>query len=351
VNGHLSDRELRAFVRHDIEAGRAIAVDDHLAVCADCRRRASTVGDAEARLGDLSVQVQSDPHFSEEDLQRYISRDLSVADRSRLDQHLGVCRTCAKEVEDLRRWAATRPRTWSPWYFAAAAAIVVIALVPFALSPGSPTEPPRVQESLAGLDLLPADAAARVKAALSAGVVTLPAALTELTNRTETLMGKPAGASFQPVSPVATVVVSDRPVFRWSALPDAEGYSVSLFDVDLRQVARSDNQADTSWTPPQPLPRDRVYVWQVTARRGSESIVAPAPPSPLARFRVMDESASTMLEGVSGNQPRSHLLLGILYAQAGARDEAEAHLQEVPTTDPYVEVARRTLEQLGNANR
>jgi hypothetical protein len=351
VNGHLSDRELYAFVRHDIAADRAIAVDDHLAACADCRRRASTVGDAEARLDELSADLRSDPHFSEEQVQQYLSGELSGADRTRLDEHLGVCRTCANEVAELRRWTATGSHPRSRLYLAAAAAIIVVALVPFALSRRSPAGPPGVEESLAGLDLLPADEAARVNAALSAGVVDLPVSLTELTNGTETLMGKPAGASFQPIAPVATIVVSDRPVFRWSALPDAEGYTVSVFDVDLRQAVRSAELTDTSWTPPQPLPRDRVYVWQITARRASESLIAPAPPSPPARFRVVDEATATTIERVSRNQPRSHLLLGILHAQAGAREEAEEHLQEVPSTDPRIEVARRTLERLRNTAR
>jgi hypothetical protein len=236
-------------------------------------------------------------------------------------------------------------------YLAAAAAVIVVALVPFALSRRSPSAPPGVEASVAGFDLLPATEAARVKAALSAGVVDLPSSLTDLTNRTETLMGKPAGAAFQPIAPIATVVVSDRPVFRWSAPPDAQEYSVSVFDVDLNPLARSASLAETSWTPPQPLPRDRVYVWQVTARRGGESLIAPAPPSPPARFRVMDELTAATIDRVSQAQPQSHLLLGILHAQAGARAEAEAHLQEVPSTDPYIEVARRTLERLRNATR
>lgn len=352
MNSHLSDRELHAFVRHEIEADRAIAVDDHLAACGDCRRRAAALANAGARLGELGVDLQSDLHFSEEQVQQYVSGDLSAADRTRLDEHLGTCHTCANEVAELRRWIATRSHSRSRVYVAAAAAaILVIALVSITLSRMSPAGRPTVQESLAGLDLLSVTEATRVKGALGAGVVELPISLIDLTNRPETLMGKPAGASFQPIAPIATVVVSDRPVFRWSALSDAEGYTVSVFDVELRPVARSVNLTETSWTPPEPLPRDRIYVWQITARRGSESLITPAPPSPPARFRVMDAPMATTIERVSRTQPQSHLLLGILYTQAGAREEAEAHLQEVASTDPHIEVARRTLERLRNVPR
>jgi hypothetical protein len=198
----------------------------------------------------------------------------------------------------------------------------------------------------------PPDEATRVRAALTAGAADLPASLTELTNQSETPMGnQPADASFQPIAPVATVAMSDRPTFRWSAVRGADEYSVAVFDVDLRQVARSASLTDTSWTPPQPLRRDRLYMWQVTARRGNESLVAPAPPMPPARFRVMNEPAAATLERISENHPGAHLLLGILYTEAGARYEAETHLREVSPSDPYAAVARRTLERLRTATR
>jgi hypothetical protein len=49
---------------------------------------------------------------------------------------------------------------------------------------------------------------------------------------------------------------------------------------------------------------------------------------------------------VSARQAQSHLLLGILYAQAGVRDEADRHLLQVRPTDPGYEVARRTRDRL-----
>jgi hypothetical protein len=60
----------------------------------------------------------------------------------------------------------------------------------------------------------------------------------------------------------------------------------------------------------------------------------------------MDASTAAMLERVSRAEPESHLLLGILFAHAGARAEAEAHLRQVPPTDAYAAVSQRTLERL-----
>jgi hypothetical protein len=148
------------------------------------------------------------------------------------------------------------------------------------------------------------------------------------------------------VAPLFATTVSDRPEFRWDAFPEAEAYTVAVLDEDLQPVAGPVTLTATTWTPTEPLARDRSYVWQVTARRGNESVTVPAPPSPPARFRVMDEQEAELLERVSRAAPDSHLLLGILYTQAGARHEAESHLRQVPPGSPHASVAFRTLREL-----
>jgi hypothetical protein len=60
----------------------------------------------------------------------------------------------------------------------------------------------------------------------------------------------------------------------------------------------------------------------------------------------MDQATAEFLERLLRAAPDSHVLLGILFTQAGARPEAEAHLRQVPETDPYAPVASRTLERL-----
>jgi hypothetical protein len=53
VDDHVSDRELRDFVGHDLRAERAIVVDDHLSGCTGCRRRAARLGRVALRIGEL----------------------------------------------------------------------------------------------------------------------------------------------------------------------------------------------------------------------------------------------------------------------------------------------------------
>jgi hypothetical protein len=73
------------------------------------------------------------------------------------------------------------------------------------------------------------------QAALSDGVAELPPSVTEWATSSETLMGGqplPA-AGFALEAPLFTVTVSDLPEFQWRALPEADEYTIALFDEDL----------------------------------------------------------------------------------------------------------------------
>ncbi len=347
MNEHVSDGELRGFARHDLRPDRAIAVDDHLAACDDCRTRAATIGGAAGRIADLSTDLLAlESHLSEEQVQQCASGTLTAVERARLDQHLAECRVCAREVDELKRWIAGRRVGRPRLYAAAAAAILLLLLSPLAVSRWFPQQPQQIEPAIAGFDLLTRDQQDLITTALAVGFAEPPAALAAMSSGSESLMGgKTSDSPFQPIAPLQTVTPSNRPLFRWNAFPGATEYTIAVFDADLRPIAGPASTAETAWTPSRALPRDRSYVWQVTARRGSESVTIPAPPAPLARFKVMEEPTATALERIFRDEPRAHLLLGILYTQAGARDEALTHLKQVPASDPHFDVARRTLEQ------
>jgi anti-sigma factor RsiW len=345
VSEHLSEPELRGFVQHTLEADRVLAVDDHLAVCGSCRERAAAIGRPRTKLAEMSADLLAlEGHVSEDEIQHYLESTLASSDRARVDRHLAECDVCAREIDELKKWTLVRSRNRTLAY--AAAAIAIVVLIP--LGVWRELRNPDFGASLPGLEALPSDQRAAVRAALSEGVAELPPSVTEWATSSETLMGgqpRPA-AAFALVAPLYTVTVSDRPEFRWRAFPEADGYTIALFDEDLNPVMDPVTLAETSWTPSELLARDRWYVWQVTARRGDESVTVPAPPAPFARFRVMDERTTALLERVSRAEPDSHLLLGILYTQAGAREEAEVQLRLVPPSNPYASVASRTLQHL-----
>jgi hypothetical protein len=231
-------------------------------------------------------------------------------------------------------------------YFAAAAVLVLLLLTPFAVSRWFQGRQPGVETSLSGIDTLSDGERAGVHAALQAGVAELPASSARLSAGSDVLMGGSPPEGFRLIAPLQTVTVSDRPVFQWEPLTGAAEYAIAVFDADLRQVAGVAGVMATVWTPPQPLARGQSYAWQVTARRGRESVTVPAPPAPVARFSVMEEKTAATIQRISRAYPQSHLLLGILETQAGARTEAALHLSQVPDTDSYAALARRTLERL-----
>ncbi len=142
-------------------------------------------------------------------------------------------------------------------------------------------------------------------------------------------------------APVGTAIVSDQPRFEWRALAGGGSYSVAVFDEQSTEVARSPLLDQTNWTPTLPLPRDRTYQWQVTANRGGESIVAPSAPAPPAKFHVVALHDAETLESLEREYPQSHLLLGVLYLDAGVRDDATRHLRLV-----NLDVARQLLQRL-----
>jgi hypothetical protein len=338
VNHHLNDATLRQFIAHELPADSVLAVDDHLSECGDCRERLARLGAANARVAVLETGLLGlDAHLSEEDVQRYAKGDLSSPERADLDRHLGGCPSCAGEVSDLESFIRARSLPPRRYYLAAAAAVVLAILGAFAAGRWF-SEP-----SVPGLASLPENIRGRVDAALRAGVAEPP---DSLTGPPEVLMGAAETAAFRLLQPLGTVTVSDRPEFRWEPLAEAESYEVAVVEAERGSFEIQESVPSTSWTPAAALPRDRTYLWQVTARRSGESITVPSPPAPMARFRVMDGEAAEAIERLARIEPDSHLVIGVLCALTGARAEAESHLSRVAQGDPHFDTAQRTLERL-----
>jgi hypothetical protein len=346
----LTDAELRALASGSLTPDDLLRADDHLSGCERCRTAAGIVNDVSGRIGELRAQL-SDPtvmHVSEEELVLLVQDRLSPGARETILGHLKECSTCTAHADELRRWtAAPVARTnWSR--LAVAAALLLAVLVPSAIWQLRGRSPAATPMSLAGLETLPADDQTRVRAALNAGVASLPAFVNEIAPSRETLMG-PAGKrenTFDLLSPVGTGVVNDRPRFEWQMVDRADGYEVTVFDERSNTVARSPMVTTTDWVTVEPLARDRTYVWQVTAHRGAETITAPVPPASPARFRVIDRRSAEALERLETQYSQSHVLLGLLYMQSGVVGAAATHLRQVQSTDPNAALASRSLERL-----
>jgi anti-sigma factor RsiW len=350
VREHPSDGQIEKYARHTLAPVDLLAVDDHLAECAACRSRAEALARQARPHADLGSELlPAESHLSEEQVGEYVSGGLDARARQSVDAHLAACATCARDVAALRDWAGKRTRRLWPVAAAAAAAVLLAVLIPLGMH-RQPVDsaPGRRVAGVAGLETLSPHDRQRVEAAVRAGAAEPPA---DLGGLPEALMGRSPDAapseSFRLIGPQATAVLSQRPTLRWDPLAGADSYTVVVTTDALQRVTQSPSVTEPSWTPDQPLPRGRTYLWQVTARSGAKSVTAPAPPAPIAKFRVVDAETVRLLEQTAAAQPDAHLVLGILYTQAGALAEARDQLSKVPRTDPGYDVARRTLARLG----
>jgi tetratricopeptide (TPR) repeat protein len=203
------------------------------------------------------------------------------------------------------------------------------------------------QGNIAGLGTLAPAQQRLLKDALTSGRVEQSALAAELAGKSDSLLGGgKAGVAFALVNPVGKIVATDRPTLRWQPLAGATGYTVAIYDENLRRVAASELVTAASWTVTPPLVRGQVFTWQVRALKDGREVISPTPPAPEARFKVLEQARLNELNQAKRAQPNSHLLLGLLYAKAGLIDEAERELQTLARLNPNSELARKLWQSV-----
>ena len=318
MDEHPTDSELERYAKGVLSAGDLLRIDDHLASCLQCRRRAAEAVGATGRLADAVAGIK---------------QELATASD-----------------------ATRRPmiRTAAPWAALAAAAVLAIAAD---IVWGTRTSAPAPEPSAAQVARIPADQLstaehAAVDAAIASGQLTAAPELAQLRARAGVLMGSQAETfAFGPTYPVGIVVDTDRPTLEWSPADEATAYRVSIFDENFNMVATSGWQKDTHWTVATPLNRGTSYVWQVTARVHQGEVVAPAPPQPESRFKVTSVEQSAQLADLRKRAGDSHLALAVLLAEAGVLDEAERELSLAHTANPESSAVKRLQSNLAALRR
>lgn len=186
-----------------------------------------------------------------------------------------------------------------------------------------------------------------VKAALTEGRAKTPPSIAEIIGKPGVLMGGGSQQNaFSLLTPVGTVVQTDRPTLRWTSLSGAESYAVTLYDSASGQALASGPVSTTEWTVSRALNRGGIYSWEVVAIKEGKEIAVPAPPAPQARFKVMERSKLEELERARNTYRSSHLVLGLIYAQAGCLDDAERELKAVVDANPDSPVAEKLLRSV-----
>ncbi|HEU4433816.1 MAG TPA: zf-HC2 domain-containing protein [Pyrinomonadaceae bacterium] len=206
------------------------------------------------------------------------------------------------------------------------------------------------QGKLSGADDLPPAHQELVKKALTGGRIEKSSQLQGLSRPPSSLMGSDDRKnSFAVLEPIGNVMLTNRPTFRWTALEDATGYVVEVFDEKFNPVTASQQLTALTWMTT--LPRGHVYSWQVKAMKDGQEITSPRPPAPQAKFRVLDQTKANELDNARRIHPTSHLLLGVLYADAGLLREAEQELRLMQKENPNSELARNLLRQVQSLRR
>ncbi len=274
-------------------------------------------------------------------------------------QLASLSRSLASQPPDEETWppaAISRPTPTAPaaparktarplrmWIAAGAALAATLAIAAVVWSTVHWPVPAHLQTTVTSTlapSSLPPDLARLEQDALWSGQVALPAEIAELKGSAGVLRGRvgdPAGAALE--YPLATATVSARPQFRWTLAArgaEAAGVKVrvALFTEDLREAASSGVLTGDSWQPPANLQPGEKYLWQLTViRRGGQEVV-PKPPAPQARFQVLAADVSARLQEAAAQYPNRHVLLGVLYARAGAVADATREWKLAEPSDP-----------------
>lgn len=351
---HLTEGEFTGYRARTLAPDELLRVDGHLAECAECRDR---IGFTAGLIRNLRTEFSA-----------HLDYDQTVAcaegrNPPDWEQHVRECPMCRAEVEDLREFRSQLSQTqrepvvipirravWQrPAWLAAAAAILLVAgLAIWSLRPSSPPQAPQIAQQPAKSQepALPPEQQAALQLALASQKLERAPVLDRLIAKRGVLLGTPAeGKTFDILAPMGTVVVTDRPAFRWQPVRGATSYRVSVFDENFEKVTESPDLPAPEWQPGDPLPRGRVFNWQVTAKVGGETVRAPVPPAAEARFQVVSEDAATQIETARREHPENHLLLAVLCAKAGALDESAKEVDALAATNATLAQAlRQSLE-------
>jgi hypothetical protein len=115
VSEHLSQPQIERYRQRRLKPPELLAIDDHLAGCADCRRLLREVKPVEEAISALRSNLQTIPvaapgHLTRAQLRSYAASQLDEIGRELIESHLEFCQQCSAR-------AARRPSpsSWRDW--------------------------------------------------------------------------------------------------------------------------------------------------------------------------------------------------------------------------------------------
>lgn len=421
LSNHLTQQEVELFRRRTINEAERRRVDEHIACCEVCLQKVVQPEYAFAALSEAFLPALDEAafHLSQADLKNFVRGSVDEANKIICESHLEVCDECNRHAQDItaieafpitsneeglaraaRNW---RELFWPLRYLTPARLAAIVALFaclllilavwqrqrlatpdqvvregvkespPTTLTPlsgkDSNDRPQGSDESataatafalslkdngndvgldnrgkLIGLEGFNQSLRQSVEAALATSSLTKPRDLNQLLAPPITLMDRsPQVQSFKLLSPVGMVTADAIPTLRWQPLAGATSYTVSVFDAQFNQIATSAPQSENFWKVTRALPRGVVYSWQVKAVRDGQETTAPVAPAPRAQFKILENEKLQELTLLRNQKPLSHLALGVTYARFGLLSEAEREFQQLVKDNPDSPVAKKLL--------
>jgi hypothetical protein len=282
-------------------------------------------------------------------LTSYADGILGAEEREAVEEHLAGCAICSEDVADLRSvrasLAANEASHAMPWWLIAAgiAGAAILGGIVHRQRP-APSPLPAPHQPVRSLAYGNPDWDALLRDARTGRRLTPPSSWKVLQASPDEVRGNIGTAVQGTFTPTGTIVESQRPLFTWPPSPDAS-YVVRVISGNS-EIAHSDLLSDPTWTPSTPLSRGATYAWQVEVRNHRGTNVIPLPPHAPLLFSVLDSRTAADLAAARKQFPNDHLLLGLLLARAGLREEARAELTTWTASHPGDEVARRAVGEL-----
>jgi hypothetical protein len=391
---HLTVEEIRRWKRGALPASYVVRTGQHVAECAECRSAWESTANLDRSVDALRVQLdEEEPHPDvETDLFAYADGSLAADRRAAVTRHLETCGRCREDVADLVATDAQkrrdlnvavpnvpepnmpapnvpepnvpepfrRRRSLPRWVAPLAAAAAVIAAVTVVITRGAdePRLPPRVEKPVAAapapmkevIHERPRYERAEWNELLrnvrSGAPLVMPAVLQTLRSGDDVLRGGDPDDAGESLTPTGVVIETARPTFTWPAT-DGGRYTVSVVD-STNAIVQSDLLTTNRWIAPNALRRGVTYTWQVEVQvEGAEPQVVPRPPSPPARFHIVDQRTLDELATAREHHGDDHLLLGLLYARAGLDARAADELRRIEN-EADATTAKRLLSDLGS---
>ncbi|HVR40512.1 MAG TPA: hypothetical protein VMU84_15555 [Thermoanaerobaculia bacterium] len=289
-------------------------------------------------------------HISAETIEKYRAGTLAAEEWIAVDAHITDCAECRAKIatpESLRRatdaWRETlqpQPTRWFVPLTVAAAIAIVAGTLLLNRRNEQPTHVPAIVHHTikppAPVATLDPKWQPLVREILSEKRAAILALLNPTAGRVRS-GDVPAPEKNALNEPVGIVVEDARPEFRWTY--DGDAVKVEIYDRKFHSVASSSWLHVSSWQPSKPLPRGEILTWQILVRKGGEEITAPSPPTPPARFQILDAKALAELKEVKRHD--DPLVAGLIYAREGMESAAAAQFEKSKLPE-----AKRLLQSL-----